>query len=152
MADTRLSNSAVTAGTSAHTGGIYSLGGTRITYDWDNFIEIPDIPGKNSASTAQVTGSWNGWTNPAFVIEGIFSEDETDNSKVHLATLRRLCTNNKISSSTFTDTYLYDDVFAPSGVKILVDSFSVDRAATEFDAVSGNQKLLRLTIKARETI
>jgi hypothetical protein len=158
MGSTKLSNSAITSGTHTNADGVYSIGAISVSLAWDNFITVPPIPMNFNTTTAHATGSFNGWENPTYRIDGLFEEKSASTTSVHVNTFQRLITNDRLNSSTFTQTYLYDDIFAPDGIAILVDAIDFNRAASETDETAANSTpttkgtLVRYSMTVRETL
>jgi len=117
MADTRLSNSSVTS-------SAVRLLGAEVTYKWENLVEADPVPSKfDTTSTAQTEVQFMGWNNPKISIRGIVDENDDIPNAINFELLK------KFAMAT-TNTYLFDDIFAPTGSKVAIVNFSIPRVAT----------------------
>lgn len=156
MGHTLLSSSTITGGTFGNDSGSYKLGSNHITETWNMFTETQDKPSCFTTNSANSTGSFNGWANPSYVLEGWFDQSSTDSSFIHRDTLRRFATLNLISNtSSAADIYLVDDVYGT--IRILIDSITIEKLSENISETAAGMSpltsgtLMPYTINFRET-
>lgn len=119
MNDVRLSNSSVTS-------SAIRLRGAEVSYGWGNLIEDQVVPSRFlTSSDAQSEVQFMGWENPKYSIRGYLDESsDRFTSGINFTQL-------KAFAKSTGSTYLYEDTFASSGVKISIISFDVQKVAPD---------------------
>jgi hypothetical protein len=97
--DITLKNANVNGGTAV------TLQGVEVTYSFNAFVNVPDVPSKLAATDSQVVVDFMGWTNPQIVLRGVIDTNNVVSNTVTLALLKAF-----IKDYTAV-TYLYDDLF-----------------------------------------
>jgi len=122
MTDARLSNSSVTS-------SAVVMRGSEINYSWNNFVEENPIPSLFNSDADSQTGNaqteiqWMGWANPIYKIQGILDEDGDVSNRMTFNLLK------DFASNTGSNLYLFDDLFCPSGAKVIIKNFNILRMA-----------------------
>jgi len=118
MADLTLKSSGINGGTAVN------LQGADVTYKWNNYVNVPDVPSKFAATDAQVTTDFLGWTNPVVIVRGVIDTNNAATNSITLALLKSFATEKT------NDVYVTETVLFPTIDTSLVQirSFTLKRA------------------------
>lgn len=105
------------------------LQGAQITYSFNNFIKVPDVPSVFLSTEAQVVVDTVGNTNPTIIIRGIIDVNNSAPNAITVALLKLFAaaSGNDDATTRRAGVWIKEDDIFPTFTKIQIKSFSLDK-------------------------